>query len=150
MTTDMTEIKGEWDLKRIEEYFQQTRFPLRFSCITSKGYPTVFSLWYIYENGRIWCAVQEDSAIANILRSNNKCGFEVGPNSSPYMGVRGKGDAKLVSEKGGEVLKKLIDRFLDDANAGLSDWLLSRKETETAICIDPTWLYSWDYSQRMA
>jgi len=146
----MTEIKGEWDLKRIEEYFQQTRFPLRFSCITSKGYPTVFSLWYIYENGRIWCAVQEDSAIANILRSNNKCGFEVGPNSSPYMGVRGKGDAKLVSEKGGEVLKKLIDRFLDDANAGLSDWLLSRKETETAICIDPTWLYSWDYSQRMA
>jgi len=146
----MVETKGDWDLKRIEEYLNQTRFPLRFSCITSKGYPTVFSLWYLYENDRIWCAVQKDSAIANILRSNNKCGFEVGPNSSPYMGVRGKGDAQLVSEKGGEVLEKLIDRFLDDANAGLSDWLLSRKETETAICIDPVWFYSWDYSKRMA
>jgi nitroimidazol reductase NimA-like FMN-containing flavoprotein (pyridoxamine 5'-phosphate oxidase superfamily) len=146
----MVEFKGDWDLKKIEEYLNQTRFPLRFSCITSKGYPTVFSLWYIYENDRIWCAVQEDSAIANILRSNNKCGFEVGPNSSPYKGVRGKGDAKLVSEKGGEVLEKLIDRFLDDTNAGLSDWLLSRKDTETAICIDPIWFYSWDYSQRMA
>jgi hypothetical protein len=66
------------------------------------------------------------------------------------MGVRGKGDAKLVSEKGGEVLEKLIDRYLDDANAGLSEWLLSRKDTETAICIDPIWFYSWDYSQRMA
>jgi len=146
----MVETKGDWDLKRIEEYLNQTRFPLRFSCITSKGYPTVFSLWYLYENDRIWCAVQKDSAIANILRSNNKCGFEVGPNSSPYMGVRGKGDAQLVSEKGGEVLEKLINRFLDDDNAGLSDWLLSRKETETAICIDPVWFYSWDYSKRMA
>lgn len=146
----MAEIKGDWDLQRIEEYLNQTTYPLRFSCITSKGYPTVFSLWYIYENNKIWCAVQEDSAIANIIRANNKCGFEVGPNSSPYMGVRGKGDAALVPEKGADMLEKLIDRFLDESNSDLAGWLLSRKETETAICIEPIWLYSWDYSQRMS
>ena len=145
----MAEIKGDWDLHRIARYLDQTRFPLRFSCITSRGYPTVFSLWYIYENAQIWCAVQEDSAIANILGKNNKCGFEVGPNSSPYMGVRGKGNAELVPDKGADILEKLIVRFLDDSNSDLGDWLLSRKETETAICIDPIWFYSWDYSQRM-
>lgn len=145
----MPEIKGDWELNRVEEYLDQTKFPLRFSCISSKGYPMVFSLWYIYEDGLIWCAVQYDSAIAKILRANNRCGFEVGPNKSPYMGVRGKGNAKLVREKGSIVLEKLVDKFLDDSNSALRHWLLSRKDTETAICIDPTWLYSWDYSQRM-
>lgn len=145
----MAEIKGDWDLRKVEEYLNQTKFPLRFSCVTSKGYPTVFSLWYLYEDGQIWCAVQYDSAIAKILRANNRCGFEVGPNSSPYMGVRGKGNAKLVRDKGSEVLEKLVDRFLDDSNSDLRNWLLSRKNTETAICIDPIWFYSWDYSQRM-
>ncbi|MGB2691602.1 MAG: pyridoxamine 5'-phosphate oxidase family protein [Thermodesulfobacteriota bacterium] len=145
----MVEIKGDWDFQRVEEYLDQTKFPLRFSCVSSKGYPMVFSLWYIYEDGLIWCAVQYDSAIAKILRANNRCGFEVGPNKSPYMGVRGKGNAKLVREKGSIVLEKLLDKFLDDSNSGLRHWLLSRKDTETAICIDPTWFYSWDYSQRM-
>ena len=65
------------------------------------------------------------------------------------MGVRGKANAKLVPEKGGEILGKLIDRFLDDSNSELGNWLLSRKETETAICIEPIWIYSWDYSKRM-
>ncbi|MGB3728903.1 MAG: pyridoxamine 5'-phosphate oxidase family protein [Thermodesulfobacteriota bacterium] len=145
----MVEIKGDWDFQRVEEYLDQTKFPLRFSCVSSKGYPMVFSLWYIYEDGLIWCAVQYDSAIAKILRANNRCGFEVGPNKSPYMGVRGKGNAKLVRDKGSIVLEKLLDKFLDDSNSGLRHWLLSRKDTETAICIDPTWFYSWDYSQRM-
>ena len=65
------------------------------------------------------------------------------------MGVRGKGCAKLVSEKGPEVLEKLIDRYLDDSNKDLANWLLTRKETEIAISIDPIWIYSWDYSGRM-
>ena len=146
----MAEIKGDWDIQRVEEYFNQTKFPLRLSGITSKGYPTVFSLWYYYEEGKIWCAVQNDSAVAKILKANNKCGFEVGPNVSPYMGVRGKGDASLISEKGPEVLEKLVARFLDDENTDLGNWLLSRKDTETAICIEPIWIYSWDYSGRMS
>ncbi|MEM7009033.1 MAG: hypothetical protein AAF462_07870 [Thermodesulfobacteriota bacterium] len=145
----MTEIKGDWDIERVEQYLNQTKFPLRLSGITSKGYPTVFSLWYLYEKGHIWCAVQSDSSVAKILTGNNKCGFEIGPNVSPYMGVRGKGDAELIPEKGPGVLEKLVDRFLDDDNADLGKWLLSRKDTETAICIKPIWIYSWDYSQRM-
>jgi len=145
----MAEINGDWDLIKVEEYLDQTKFPIRFSCVSSKGYPMVFSLWYLYEDGLIWCAVQYDSAIAKILRANNRCGFEVGPNVSPYMGVRGKGNAKLVREKGSEVLEKLIARFLDDTNSDLARWLLSRKDTETAICIEPKRFYSWDYSQRM-
>ncbi len=145
----MLEIKGDWDIKRVEEYLNQTKFPLRLSGITSTGYPTVFSLWYLYDRGKIWCAVQEDSSVANILKANNKCGFEVGPNASPYMGVRGKGHVSIIPEKGAEKLEKLIDRFLDDTNKDLANWLLTRKDTEVAICIEPIRIYSWDYSQRM-
>ncbi len=65
------------------------------------------------------------------------------------MGVRGKGNAELIPGLGPEILEKLIERYLDDSNRDLGNWLLSRKETEVAICIEPIWIYSWDYSGRM-
>ncbi len=65
------------------------------------------------------------------------------------MGVRGKGHATIIPEKGAEKLEKLINRFLANSNKDLANWLLTRKDTEVAICIEPLRIYSWDYSGRM-
>ena len=142
-------VKGAWDLGKTEDYLFNTRYPLRLATLGVEGVPLVTSVWYLYDNGVIWCAVQNDSDIARNIRSDSKCGFEVGPNKPPYMGVRGKGEAKLVPERGGEKLEKLIGMFLDEKNSELADWLLKRKETEVAILIQPDLLFSWDYSGRM-
>lgn len=144
------EIKGAWDLEKTEKYLIDTRFPLRLATLNSKGFPLVTSVWYLYDEGLIWCAVQNDSDIAGNIEDDKRCGFEVGPNETPYMGVRGQGIANLIPERGKEKLEKLIGRFLDRKNKGLADWLMSRADSETAVMIKPEWFFSWDYSGRMS
>ena len=141
-------ISGKWDLKTIESYLKDSVIPLRLSVITPSGYPLVVSMWFLYEEQAIWCAAQKDSALVSHLLKNRNCGFEIAPNEPPYMGVRGKGKAEIVDE-GIEKLRALIERYLDEKNSGLAEWLISRSSSEVAIKIRPECFYSWDYSERM-
>ncbi len=147
--SNLIETRGDWDIGKIEKYLEESVYPIRLSCITSNGFPLVVSLWYLYDDSCIWCAVQNDCAVARILERDGRCGFEISPNESPYLGVRGQGRAELVPEGGADKLVELIDRYLDESNKELADWLLKRRDNETAIRITPDWFYSWDYSGRM-
>lgn len=147
--TTSVETRGEWGMDRVEQYLKESVYPLRLSCITSNGFPLVVSLWYQYDDGDVWCAVQKDCALARIVERDGRCGFEVSPNDTPYLGVRGQGRAELVPEMGAVKLKELSKRYLDETNKELAEWLLKRSDNETAIRIRPDWFYSWDYSGRM-
>lgn len=143
------ETRGEWGIEKVEQYLKESLYPMRLACLTSSGFPLVVSLWYLYDDGYIWCAVQEDCAVARILERDDRCGFEISANETPYLGVRGQGKAEMIPKRGAEKLQKLINRYLDESNKKLGDWLLSRSDTETAFRIDPEWFYSWDFSGRM-
>ena len=142
-------ISGKWDLDRVERYLKESSVPMRISVITPSGYPLVVSMWFVYENGILWCAAQKDSALVKHIMKNGNCGFEIAPNEPPYMGVRGKGIASINFDEGPSKLKVLINRYLDERNSGLSKWLLDRSDSEVAIQITPECFYSWDYSERM-
>ena len=142
-------LTGKWGIAKLESYLENTVYPLPKSLVNSNGFPIVISLWYIYVENKFWCAVQNDSIVVKNIKNNDKCGFEIGPNKPPYMGVRGKGKATIIPDKGEEKLRILIDKYLDKKNQELSNWLMSRVDNEVAICIEPICLYSWDYSQRM-
>lgn len=143
------ETRGAWEIDEVEQYLKETVYPMRLACLTKRGFPLVVSLWYLYDDGYIWCAVQKDCAVARILERDGRCGFEISPNETPYFGVRGQGSAELIPERGAEKLDELIKRYLDESNKKLGDWLLSRSENETSFRIDPEWFYSWNFSGRM-
>ena len=84
-----------------------------------------------------------------MLRDNEKVGFEVSPNQPPYYGVRGQGIAELTNEGAGDVLEQLLQRYLGGSDSSLGNWLLSRRDEEVLISIEPQRLFSWDYRQRM-
>jgi len=67
----------------------------------------------------------------------------------PYFGVRGTGAATLHGDRGEEVLRELIDRYLANTDSKIARFLLERAEHETAISIEPETLVSWDYRERM-
>jgi hypothetical protein len=106
-------------------------------------------LWYLFEEGSLWCATQKSARVVDYLTRNPACGFEVAPESPPYMGVRGQAAASLSAERGPEVLLRLIDRYLGDRETSLARWLIARSSDEVAIRLSPRWLTSWDYSGRM-
>lgn len=145
----MIRRNSAWPMPRIEQFLIGQRIPIRLACLTPRGNPLVCSLWYLWDDGALWCATQKNARLVNYLRDHPTCGFEIAPESLPYRGVRGQGQAMLVPERGPEVLGRLIDRYLEDRGSEFARWLIDRSSSETAVRIVPAWLTSWDFSARM-
>ena len=142
-------IKGPWSQQQITQFFEEVRVPLRIACNGLSGTPVLASLWYLPEDGRLWCATQSQSSAARLIAQDGRCAFEVSLETIPYRGVRGQGSATLDPSRGEEVLRRLIDRYIAGTAPQLAQTLLQRLDTETAIVITPDTLVAWDFTERM-
>jgi nitroimidazol reductase NimA-like FMN-containing flavoprotein (pyridoxamine 5'-phosphate oxidase superfamily) len=133
----------------VNEFLSTTRIPIRLACITTTAWPITISLWYAYMEEKFFCATQKNALIVKYLSRNSRCGFEVASDSSPYLGVRGWGQAKLNETRGSEILRILIKRYLKAETSRLADFLLKKAENEVAIEIHPVSMFHYDYSNRM-
>jgi hypothetical protein len=141
--------KGPWSPEQIERFLEEIRAPVRLACNGASGHPVLASLWFIPLDGKLWCATQRTASVVTHLSRDPRCAFEVSVESPPYRGVRGPGLATLCEDRGEEILRLLIDRYLKDSTSRLAGFLLGRVEHETAIAIEPQKLVSWDYQERM-
>lgn len=139
---------GPWSPDAIADFLDRSAIPIRLAS-AGKHFPMVQSLWFLHERGALWCCTQDDSVLAQRLRADRRCGFEVAADAAPYRGVRGTGHATLVPDAAGSVLPRLIERYVGSGPSSLGDWLLSRLDREVAIRIDGLMVTSWDYSARM-
>ena len=145
----MTSI-GPWSPDQVERFLQEIRVPIRVACNTASGHPLLASLWFVPLNGALWCATQRTARVASLLVKDPRCGFEVSVEAPPYRGVRGSGLAILHADRGEEILRILIDRYVGGSNSKLARLLLARVENEVAIELQPETLVSWDYQARMS
>jgi nitroimidazol reductase NimA-like FMN-containing flavoprotein (pyridoxamine 5'-phosphate oxidase superfamily) len=141
---------SHWQQQQIIDFLTEQQIPIRLCCNREDGFPLVCSMWYAFDGMNLWCAVHEKALLTKLLMEDNKCAFEIAPNTMPYQGVRGHGRAELVRADAAQVLVKLLARYQISEDSHLAKWLLSRKEHEYAVKISPLSMTSWDYSQRMA
>ena len=135
--------------EHIDAFLASYLAPLRISAVADSGFPLICSLWFEYADGAIWCATKKQAKIVEILSRNPKCAFELAPNEPPYFGVRGQAEASIQHENAGELLERLIDKYLGTRDSSLALNLLKRVSDEVAIRMEPVSLYSWDYRSRM-
>ena len=141
--------KGPWSSDQIHHFLRDVRIPVRIACHGASGFPLIASLWFDWQEARLWCATQRGASVASLLTADPRCAFEVSVEAPPYRGVRGTGIVTLHHDRGEEVLRRLIERYLGDEDSKLTRFLLSRVDRETAIAIEPHTLVSWDYRERM-
>ena len=134
----------------IEKYLQETKIPIRLSCVMESGWPAVLSLWYLFEKGSLYCATPENAKVVSYLRAEPRCSFEVASDQPPYCGVRGRAVATVDPGRGVEILERLLYRYLGGINKPLAKKLLGRPRPEVAIRLDPQSFYTWNFSDRMA
>ena len=149
MNVENTKLKGCWSGAEVASYLDRSLTPLRLAVRDSSGSPWVLSLWFLYENGALWCATNAQAKLISYLQADAQCGFEVSGETPPYKGIRGKGQATLVPERGGEILLRLLGRYGIGLESGLAKSLLAQVEQEVAVCITPTRISSWDFTSRM-
>lgn len=145
----MTRIaSGPWDEPTIVRFLESTRIPIRLATNGSSG-PLVQSLWFAPQEMQLWCCTQKSSLLTRRIERDDRVGFEVAADTPPYRGVRGTAVAHLVEEDVESTLRTLIQRYQGTDRTDLSEWLLSRIESEIAIKIEPRTVSSWDFSHRM-
>jgi nitroimidazol reductase NimA-like FMN-containing flavoprotein (pyridoxamine 5'-phosphate oxidase superfamily) len=137
------------DIRSYADYLARVRIPIRLSCRTESGWPFVLSLWFIYRDGFIYCATQDDARIVKYLENEPRCGFEIAGDLPPYCGIRGQARARVDREQGAEILEGLLIRYLNGVENPLAKKLLAQADREVALVLDPVNCFSWDFTQRM-
>ncbi|MBM3594314.1 MAG: pyridoxamine 5'-phosphate oxidase family protein [Alphaproteobacteria bacterium] len=143
------QLRGSWSSDEIVAYLHASLIPLRLAVLDSTGTPLVLSLWFVYAEEAIWCATNVRSRLAGYLQYQSRCGFEIAGDLPPYKGIRGKGDIAIVPERGGEMLRRLLDRYRIDRDSTLARSLLAKIDQEVAVRITPSRITSWDFTARM-
>lgn len=132
-----------------EIYLQEMRIPIRLACVTESGWPMTVSLWYLYDDGKLYCATQASAKVVTYLRRDRRCAFEVSADEPPYCGVRGQATATLDASAGADVLERLLRRYLGGTDNELAETLLAKRESEVAIVLEPANIFTWDFTDRM-
>lgn len=132
-----------------EKYLREIRIPIRLACVTESDWPMTVSLWYLYEDGKLYCATQASSKIVAYLRHEPRCAFEVSADEPPYCGVRGQAMATIDEKSGADLLERLLRRYLGGTNNQLAETLLAKRESEVAIVLEPANMFTWDFTDRM-
>ena len=139
-----------WDQSRIFSFLSENAIPIRLAVIQDK-HPLICSVWFSVDAETLVmsCVSHGRSQLVKSLMADPRGGFEVALNEHHYKGVRGKGNVKLTQENVSNTLHEVIVRFLGSTDSYLARWLLGRAEEEYVINITPSWITSWDYSERM-
>ena len=132
-----------------EDLIVDPKIPIRLAFIKPDGTPNVISLWYKQVGEKIYCATKNSAKIVSYLTDNPKCGFEIAADKPPYKGVRGTGSARIIQDKGQEILKMVMSKYLGDKESTLSKFLEKNSSSEVAIEITPAKLFVYDYTKRM-
>tara|TARA_B100000029_G_scaffold415992_1_gene420002 strand:- start:77 stop:571 length:495 start_codon:yes stop_codon:yes gene_type:complete len=139
---------GAWTGAEISEFLHGAVMPMRLGFNSKRGL-LVVPLWFCFaDSALVACAVRE-SLVIRSLGADPEVAFDVSTNDLPYRGIRGNGEARCVHEVGSQALQDVLDKYIQDDDHSLARWLSSRSHTEVAIVVEPAWITSWDFSDRM-
>lgn len=142
--------KGAWSESEAESYLTDATVPIRLACRTPSDGLWMLSLWYRYDDRAFHCATGANADIVEYLRADPGVAFEISDNEPPYRGVRGSGTATIEPDDDKALLEELLTRYLGGTDNKLATGLLAADRREVRIRIEPTKLYTWDFTERMA
>ena len=132
-----------------QEFLSQSRIPLRISCILPNGFPLVVSLWYLFEDNKLYCASGKDSKLIKYLNNNSSVGFEIAGDIPPYCGLRGYGTVDLSEDTGNKMIERLYLKYFKNEGSQLYNFLTDENREEIVITITPEQIFDWNFSDRM-
>lgn len=143
-------IRGSLSREDIESLLEEAVIPLRIACQTPADNLWMLSLWFRYRDGNLLCATGADADVVGYVEYEPRVAFEISTNEPPYKGVRGHGTATVSPDPDKALLRELTQRYLGSTETSLARRLLAEDREEVTISIDPSVVYGWDFTERMA
>jgi nitroimidazol reductase NimA-like FMN-containing flavoprotein (pyridoxamine 5'-phosphate oxidase superfamily) len=149
MSLQTARLTGPLDREQVAAFLDESVIPLRLAVVARSGWPVVVSLWFARDGDAILCATQQSSPLVTALAAEPRCAFEVAGCEPPYRGVRGRARVTVQPDLDLVILRRLVERYLGDAEGRFASWLLGRTTPEVMLRLEPVEVSSWDYRSRM-
>jgi len=102
--------------EEIVNFLEKGRMILRLGTLDSTtGGPVIHPVWYYFANDRFFFFTDKDASKLRNVKRESAVYFTIDIDTRPYIGVRGKGTARVVpeSEETIELKEKIVRKYLD-------------------------------------
>lgn len=138
--------------EEIVNFLERGRMILRLGTLDSTtGGPMIHPVWYYFEHDRLFLFTDKDSNKLRNVKKQNAVYFTIDIDTRPYIGVRGKGTARVVleSEETLELKEKIVRKYLDRSDPRYDMAMeKARSNRSTVLEITPNYYTVWDYSKK--
>ncbi len=135
----------------IDIFLTNTRIPLRLGTVDSKGDPMIHPVWFHYSNGKLYLMSDKDNRKVRNIRGKKTVYFSVDTDAEPHKGVKGKGNAVLLTdvEKSVPISEKIVAKYLGDLSTPMAKRIMDqvRRGSEALVEITPLYFSTWDYTK---
>ena len=128
------------------------RMILRLGTLDSTtGGPMIHPVWYYFANDRFFFFTEKDASKLRNVKRESAVYFTIDIDTRPYIGVRGKGTARVVpeSEETIELKEKIVRKYLDRSDPRYN-MAIEKARSNRSIVLEviPSYYTVWDYSKR--
>jgi general stress protein 26 len=135
----------------IDAFLASSKIPLRLGTVDSKGDPMIHPVWFHYANSRLYLMSPKDMTKVRNIRAKKTVYFSVDTDAAPNKGVKGKGNAVIVTDVGKSVplTEKIVGKYLGDLSTPMAKRMVDgvRKGSSVLVEITPLYFSTWDYTK---
>ena len=108
------------------------------STVSPDGSVHAMPMWYLYEEGKIWFMSGDKAQKTNNVRRTGKATVTLDLRERPYYAIMIKGDAEVREPFDKDKQKRLMTRYISDADATAYIERLELRGGNAAIVVTPT------------
>lgn len=132
--------------REIEDLLARGAHNLQLGTVDRTGEANIHTVWFVYENGRIYVTTETESRKAQNIARTGAAYFAV--DAAPeLMGVRGKARARIVRDVGFNVSvsERIILKYARSLDGRLAREILAEVESgaEIVLELEPRFYSSW-------
>lgn len=136
-------------------FLTQSKSTLLLGTTNADRSPMIHPVWYYFDSAKTKIYFYTEPALkkARNLKQRSQVYFDVDNDKWPYKGVKGKGKARIITEKkraislGSKILAKYVKKGQPMAKSALEK---IRSGGYVVIEITPSYFTSWDYAKLVA
>jgi PPOX class probable F420-dependent enzyme len=134
------------------KFLSESKSTLLLGTINTDGTPVIHPVWFYFdsERSKLYVYTGATSKKARNIRRQADVYFDVDDDHWPYKGVKGKGHARIVTEKqmGLAQTKRILAKYLKKDHPMIDATLQEiRSGGRVLIEITPAYFSSWDYAK---
>ncbi len=136
----------------VREFLSQSKSTLLLGTSDETGNPSIHPVWYYFDSAktRLYLYTGAHSKKAQHIQKRAQGYFDVDLDVWPYKGVKGKGDAKIITDLDDALshTKTILAKYLKSGHPMIEATLQWVREGRSVVVeITPAYFTSWDYGK---